>query len=104
VNDTTLSIDGSTVILDSKGDLLTFDTISFTRDSGKGAFASVKGVDGLVLALLETQTVFFASKKPAKTISGGGSAYIMNNDMEGGYVSGATFDASGTPYTMTITY
>ncbi|NUY81202.1 hypothetical protein HUK80_09875 [Flavobacterium sp. MAH-1] len=104
IDATTATVGTTTVKLDAKGDLQLYDTASFTRDTGKGAFASVKGVDGLTLLFIEQQTLFFASKKPAKTISGSGVAYIMNNDFEGGMISGATFDANGTPYTMTITY
>lgn len=104
LDETTANVGSTTIKLDSRGDLQMYDTATFTRDTGKGAFASVKGVDGLTMLFIEQQTLFFASKKPAKTISGSGAAYIMNNDFEGGMISGATFDAGGTPYVMTITY
>lgn len=101
---TTMTVDGTTIKVDNKGDLMMYDAVVFSRDSGKGAFASVKGVDGLSLLFLETQTMFFASKQPVKSISGNGIAYVMNNSLSGGYVSSATFEASGTPYTMNISY
>lgn len=104
ISDTSFTYGDTTILTDAKGNLVQFDIVSFTRDTGKGAFASVKGSDEFILAALESQTLFFASKKPAKTISGGGSAYIMDNDFEGGYVSGATFNANGTQFTMSITY
>ncbi|MBD3582648.1 hypothetical protein [Flavobacterium selenitireducens] len=104
VDATTLTIDGTTIKVDSKNDLVMYDVLSITRDSGKGAFSGVKGVDGLTMLLIETQTLFFASKKPVKTILGSGGGYILANSFQGGMVSGATFDISGTPYTMTISY
>jgi hypothetical protein len=101
---TTLTYDGTTIKLDSKGDLLQYDTATFTRDSGNGAFANVKGVDGLTMFIIESQSLFFASKKPAKIIAGTGFSYVMVNTLEGGMLKSASFNAQGTPYTMTITY
>ncbi|RZJ69612.1 hypothetical protein [Flavobacterium sp.] len=101
---TTVTHDGHTIKVDSKGDLVMYDSVSFTRDSGKGAFANVKGIDGLTLLLIDQTTLYYASKKPVKIITGPGISYIMNNTLSGGMLTNATFDLSGVPYTMNITY
>jgi len=104
VDDKTLTLDNMNIVLDSKGDLTVVDGIAFTRDSGKGAFAGVKGIDALTLLIVESPTFFFASKKPVKTFVGAGLAYIMTNTFSKGYLSTSSFQAQGVPFTINVTY
>lgn len=105
IDGNTMLVDGTTIKVDSSGDLVQLGTLSFTRESGKkGAFASVK-IDPVIVALADLESVFFASKRPVQTIvSSDGGGYIMTNSYEQGQISGATFSLGVDPYTMTITY
>jgi len=100
----TVSIDGTVIKVDSNGDLAMIDQAVLTRDSGKGAFANVKGVDGLTMYLVEMTSAYYASKKPLKSFTGSGVGTVLTNQMQGGYVTSATFPVSGSNYVMNITY
>jgi YD repeat-containing protein len=100
----TLTVDGSTIKLDAKGDFAYLEGGTFSRDSGKGAFANVKGVDALTMYFTEYETLFFAAKRPVKMIDMTGFSYVMNNAFESGMFSGATYDLQGTAVTMHVTY
>ncbi|RZJ69613.1 hypothetical protein [Flavobacterium sp.] len=101
---TTANIDGSTVKVDERGDIVMMDGAIVTRDTGKGAFANVKGVDGLTLYLTEILTFYYAGKRPLKTVTGSGVGVVFSNETQGGMLKSATFASSGTTYTMNITY
>lgn len=105
INDTTISVAGTTITLDNRGDISTYSTLAFSRDaSKKGAFANVK-FDPIVQAIIDSQTLFFASKKPTLTISGeSAESYIMTNTYDSGYLSGSQFVQSGDTYNLIITY
>lgn len=105
IDASTMLVEGTTIKVDSGGDLVQLGELMFTRESGKkGAFASVK-IDPVIVALADLESVFFASRRPVQTIvSSDGGAYIMTNTYEQGQISGATFALGTDPYSMTITY
>lgn len=102
--DTNVTIDGMTYTFDAKGDLLVYDTATFMRENGKGAFASVKNFDMLTLLLVEPVTLYFANKRPTTSVTGDGTAITFTNQSSGGYISSSMFTVGSTVYSVNYMY
>ncbi|MBD3582999.1 hypothetical protein [Flavobacterium selenitireducens] len=94
--------------LTDDGDLGTLGVTQFTyENSKKGAFANVKGADALMLAVIETNMPYYASKKPVTGV-------INTEDEDLSRHVAQTYDDDGYPivseisgnaeFTMSFTY
>jgi|GEM_PF-6349821 len=78
------------------GDLGNFSTLGLQYESKPGPFAYVKGVDTLILVLVEGNMPFFASKKALRSLSDSANANSTRS-------AAHTYGKNGLPETTVIT-
>jgi len=92
--------------LSTSGDLQTLQTLLFSYGSEKGAFANVKGVNPIVMAFLENNMPYFASKKALTALTNSQNPALSTTVTH-------TFDQNlpvmaqvqgGSTFVMSITY
>ncbi|RZJ72874.1 hypothetical protein [Flavobacterium sp.] len=100
-------VNGTPGTIASNGDLTSLATLQFNYDtSKKGAFANVKGLDGLIMAIVETNSPYYASKKAISSLTNSASpaanTTVLNTYEDG--LPATTQVSGGATFTMAFTY
>ncbi len=106
-NGDNFTVNGISGSLTSNSDLASLSTLQLSYDnSKKGAFANVKGVDGFLMALIESNAPYFATKKAISGLVNPDAANpttTVTHTFDGGLPVSTQVSGSAN-LTMAITY
>lgn len=77
LGDNSFSIGTDTYTYMSNGDWSKFAAYNFTYASGKGPFANVRGMNGLAIAIVDTESFLYAARKQLNTITIEGTTHPL---------------------------